>query len=362
MPNFSEGRRARAIDAIAAAAAGAHVLDVHSDPNHNRTVVSLAGYRRRLVDGLLSAVGEAARLIDLREHSGVHPRVGAADVVPIVPLGDTSLDECRDVAHEVGTRIWSELHLPVYFYGHGESRRLADIRAGRATPDLGGPELDPAAGGVCVGARAPLIAFNVILYATDMVAARAVARSVREVSGGLQGVQALVFALPGERVQLSMNLFRAEKTGPADVLAELERRGVPHGSPEVVGLCPALAATRAADGRVLEGRLASAAANAAATACRALGGEEHERLGARLEREAGALAALEAGQDEFLSGAERAAGLVRVMRAAGLAEPEVESMLEVAARGLRAALSETTVSLYPARIEALEERLRPNPA
>lgn len=362
VPNFSEGRRAGVIEAIAAAGGGAHVLDVDSDPDHNRTVVSLAGYRQPLVDGLVAAVAEAARRIDLREHSGVHPRVGAADVVPIVPLGDTTLEECHAVAREVGARIWSELHLPVFFYGHGESRRLADVRAGRATPDLGGQKLDPAAGAVCVGARPPLIAFNVILYSTDMVAARSLAKSLREVSGGLRGVQSLAFALPGERFQLSMNLFRAEETGPAAVLAELERRGVSFGAPEVVGLCPAGAATPAADGRLLEGRLACAAARAAGAACRAMGDEEHERLAARLEREAGALAALAAGQDELLSGAERAAALVPVMRAAGLAEPELESMLGVAARGMRAALRDATEALYRARVEALDARLRPNPA
>ena len=362
VPNFSEGRRAGVISAIAAAAAPAYVLDVDSDPDHNRTVLSLAGYRRRLMDGLVSAVAEAARGIDLREHRGVHPRVGAADVVPIVPLGDTSLDECRAVAHELGERIWTELRVPVFFYGHGEEHRLADIRAGRATPDLGGPELDPPAGGVCVGARAPLIAFNVILYATDMVAARAVAKSLREVSGGLRGVQALAFALPGQRVQLSMNLFRAVETGPAAVLAELERRGVAHGSPELVGLCPAVAATSVADGKLLEGRLASAAAKAAAEACEALGGDEHQRLAARIAREAEAMAGLPAAQDDVLAGAERAAALVPVIRAAGLDEPELESMFEAAARGLRAALSDATVALYRARVDALDLRLRPGPA
>ena len=361
VPNFSEGRRAGVIDGIARAAGRAHLIDVDADPDHHRVVVSIAGFRNRLLDGLLGAVAEAVRLIDLRDHSGVHPRVGAADVVPIVPLGETSLDECREVAHEVGNRIWSDLHVPVFFYGHGEDRRLADIRAGRARPDLGGPALDPAMGGVCVGARPPLIAFNVILYGSDMVTARAVARSLREAGGGLRGVQALAFALPDGRVQLSMNLFRAAETGPAAVLAELERRGVSHGAPEVVGLCPASAAVRVADGKLLEGRLAAAAATASAAMCLAIGGEEHRRLGARLEHEAQGLAGLTASQDDFLAGAERAAALVQVMRAAGLDEPELESMLDVSARGLRAALGEATESVYRARVDALDRRLRPSP-
>src|SRR5436190_1132151 len=153
VPNFSEGRRGDVIDAIAAAAGMAYVLDTDPDRDHNRVVVSLAGSRATVVDGLLAAIGVATEQIDLRAHSGVHPRVGAADVVPIVPLGGTTLDECRQVAHAVGERVWSELKVPVYFYGHGESHSLADIRAGRARPDLGGPDLHPKAGAVCVGAR-----------------------------------------------------------------------------------------------------------------------------------------------------------------------------------------------------------------
>src|SRR5712692_70735 len=226
VPNFSEGRRREVIDAIAASAAPAFVLDADPDPDHNRAVFSLAGARTRLLEGLLGAISEAVERIDLREHHGVHPRVGAADVVPIVPLGETALDACRELAREVGERVWAELNVPVYFYGHGEAKTLADIRAGRAMPDLGGPDLHPTAGAVCVGARRTLVAFNVILYGYDLVAARALARAIRESADGLRGVQALVFALPGDRVQLSMNLFRVDETAPSDVIAELERRGV----------------------------------------------------------------------------------------------------------------------------------------
>src|SRR5207247_1120531 len=236
VPNLSEGRRGDVIDAIAAAAGMAYVLDTDPDPDHNRVVVSLAGSRARVVDGLLAAIGVATEQIDLRAHSGVHPRVGAADVVPIVPLGGTTLEECRQVAHAVGERVWSELKVPVYFYGHGESHSLADIRAGRERPDLGGPDLHSKAGAVCVGARRMLVAFNVILFDVDLVAARALARTIRESSAGLRGVQALAFELSGRRVQLSMNLFRVDETAPADVIAELERRGVAMGAEQVVGL------------------------------------------------------------------------------------------------------------------------------
>ncbi len=273
VPNFSEGRRASVIEAVAAATAPAHLLDVDADLDHHRVVISLAGGADALTVGLLGAIAEAARRIDLADHKGVHPRVGAADVVPIIPLDATSLEDCRDLAHEIGRRVWSELGLPVYFYGHGEGLRLADIRAGRARPNLGGPEHHDTAGAVCIGARLALVAFNVILYEVDLIAARALARSIRESSAGLRGVQALAFELPGPRVQLSMNLFRVDETRPADVIAELERRGVAMGATQVIGLCPAIAADSSADGRILEGRLAAAGASAGADRCESRGGE-----------------------------------------------------------------------------------------
>ena len=356
VPNFSEGTRTEVIEAIASAASSAYLLDADADPDHNRAVVSVAGFRRRLVDGLLAAVGAAIERIDLREHRGVHPRVGAADVVPIVPLGATSLDVCRDVAHEVGERIWSRLSVPVYFYGHGEQHRLADIRAGRASLDLGSAP-HPTAGAVCIGARPLLVAFNVILYGTDLVSARALARTIRETGAGLRGVQALAFELPGKRVQLSMNLFRTDETTPSDVIAELRRRGVSVGAEQVVGLCPAVAASPAADGRLLEGRLASAAAADGARRCRERGGEELDALAVRLDREATGLATLAADEDAILAGAERAAALIQVLGAAQVLHPELEAMLLVASRGLRAAVSEATVAIYRARVDSLDARL-----
>ncbi len=357
VPNFSDGRRRDVIEAIAAAAGEAYVLDVDPDADHNRTVVSIAGRRDRLVEGLLGAIGEAVRRIDLRGHRGVHPRVGAADVVPVVPLGTTTLDECRDVAREIGRRAWSELHVPVYYYGHGERWSLADIRAGRATPDLGGPDLHPTAGAVCVGARPMLVAFNVMLFDIDLVGARALARSIRESSAGLRGVQALAFELSGSRVQLSMNLFRIDETTPSAVIAELARRGVAMGAEQVVGVCPAIAATAAADGRLLEGRLASAAAEAGADRCDARGGDEHSALAIRLRREAADLARLAADQDAFLAGAERAAALIHVLEAARALGDDLAAMLEAAARGLRSAVTPATEAVYRARLDALDARL-----
>lgn len=358
VPNFSEGRRRDVIDAIGdAAGKGAFLLDVDPDPDHNRVVVSVAGGRARLEDGLLRAVATAVERIDLSAHAGVHPRVGAADVVPIVPLGSTSLEACREVAREVGRRVWTELGVPVYFYGHGEGKTLADIRAGRVALDLGGPNLHPTAGAICMGARRALVAFNVILYETDLVAARAVARSIRESGDGLRGVQALAFELPGRRVQLSMNLFRVDETSPSGVVAELARRGIAHGAEQVVGLCPARVATAAADGRLLEGRLASVAAAAGAVRCEQRTGEEAAVLAVRLRREAAGLAALPAEQDAILGGAERAAALVHVLRAADGLDDELESVLWAAARGLRSAVLPATESIYAARVAALDARL-----
>ena len=301
------------------------VLDTDADADHNRVVVSIAGSRTRLIEGLFGAVARAVQKIDLRRHQGVHPRVGAADVVPIVPLGETTLDACRDLAHELGERFWNHLRLPVYFYGHGEGRTLADIRSGRAALSLGGPGLHPSAGA--------LVAFNVMVFDFDLVAARALARSIRETASGLRGVQALAFELPGRRVQLSMNLFRIGETTPSDVIAELSRRGISMGAEQVVGLCPAVAASPAADGRLLEGRLASAAASAGAGMCEERGGEEPIALAGRLRREAEGLAGLAADQDAILAGAERAAALTPVLRAVGIRDGELEGLLQVAARG-----------------------------
>ncbi|MEO8745224.1 MAG: glutamate formiminotransferase [Candidatus Dormiibacterota bacterium] len=355
VPNFSEGRRPEVVAALALAAGRAHLLDVDPDVDHHRVVISIAGGRAKLVNALMESVAAAVELIDVRAHEGVHPRVGAADVVPIIPLGQTTLDSCREFAREIGERIWSELKVPVYFYG--ERRSLADIRGGRARPDLGGPDLHPTAGAVSLGARLALVAFNVLLPGMDVAHARALARSLRESRDGLRGVQALVFKLSGGRVQLSMNLFRVDETPPAAVVAELERRGVRVGEQQVVGLCPAVAANDAAGGRLLEARLAAAAAHAGAHQCREKRSEEHVALAHRLEREATELAQMGVDQLELLAGAERAAALVPVLRAAQVHDGELEAMLGVAARGLRAAITAETRAAYDARVRALESRL-----
>jgi glutamate formiminotransferase len=355
VPNFSEGRDRALIEAIAGAASPALLLDVDADDDHNRTVVSLAGFGPHLMDALMASVRIAVQLIDVREHHGVHPRVGSADVVPIVPLDSTPLSRCQDVARELGERIWSELRVPVYFYGQGQS--LADIRGGRGRLDLGGPGLHPTAGAVCVGARPKLVAFNVLLEGVDVAAARALARSIRESGGGMRGVHALVFEVSDGRVQLSMNLFRLEETTPAMVAAELERRGVQIGSQQVVGLCPAAVANPAGSGRLLEARLAAAAAHAGATRCSARGGDEHVALARRLNQESESLAQMGVDQADLLVGAERAAALVPVLKAAGALNDELEAVLVTSATGLREAVSGETRATYAARVAALDKRL-----
>jgi glutamate formiminotransferase / 5-formyltetrahydrofolate cyclo-ligase len=345
------------IDEIAGVSGRAHLLDVDADEDHNRTVVSLAGFRPHLVERLMASVRAAVERLDVKSHRGAHPRVGVADVVPIVPLDSTPLSVCQEVASEVGERIWSELRVPVYFYGRGQS--LADIRGGRGRLDIGGPDLHPTAGAVCVGARPKLVAFNVILRGVDVGAARALARSIRELGGGLRGVHALVFELPGGAVQLSMNLFRLEETTPAVAIEELDRRGVSIVSQHVVGLCPAVAANPAAAGRLLEARLAAAAARAGAALCFERGDNEHVALARRLRREADGLAALGADQLDLLGGAERAAALVPVLKVAGVLDGELEAMLGAAAAGLREAVTTETRSTYAARLAALESRIGP---
>jgi glutamate formiminotransferase len=357
VPNFSEGMRAEVIAEIAGAAAHAHFLDVDADPDHNRVVISLAGQGPNVVDALVASVQVATEHIDLRQHQGVHPRVGVADVLPIVPLGTASIEAAHELASEVGQRIWDELRVPVYFYGYGEEHTLADIRAGRAQPAFGGPDLHESGGAACVGARRLLVAFNVLVPGLDLKAARALARSLRESAGGMRGVQALVFELPRGVLQLSLNLFRLDETPPSAVIAELKRRGVEVGPQQVIGLCPAFAALPAAGGRLLEARLGAAAARRGAELCAARGDDEHTRLAGRLEREAAELARIGVDQGDLLSGAERMAALIQVLKAAGVLEHELEAMLDVAARGFRSALDRDTLSRHKTRIGALDERL-----
>ncbi len=348
VPNFSEGRDPAVVGALGA---GPGTLDVHADPDHNRCVVTLAEARLEpLGDELFRRVATAVERIDLRRHAGVHPRVGAADVVPVVPLAGAPMAEAVAAAHRLGERIWRELRVPVHFYAEaGAGRRLAEVRAGRCPPDLGGPP-HPTAGCVCVGARPPLVAYNVTFAGRPAEAGRRMAARMRE----LAGVQALTFALADGRTQLSMNLTRPGEAGvPAVYARACEIAGGP-GEPELVGLCPARAAGPGCDGGLLEARLAALAAGRAASAAAERGGDEPAHLAGRLAAEAASLRELPVDQEAMLGGAERAAALVRVLRAAHLETPDLEALLVTAASGLRSAVTGPAARRFERRVALLD--------
>jgi glutamate formiminotransferase len=282
VPNFSEGRERRTVDAIGAAltSSGARLLDIHSDADHNRSVFTLVGSESELVAGLVAGVERARERIDLREHTGAHPRVGAADVVPFVPIRPDDMERARLASLELAGRL-GELGLPVFLYGGagrgpsffrrgGTEGLQARIDSGELRPDFGPLRIDPAAGAVLVGARRPLVAFNVNLLSDDVQVARAIAAVVRERDGGFPGVRALGLDLPrAGLVQVSMNVEDWEAAALHEIVARIEdearARGVEVAGSELVGLMPAGAAAAAAgaflriDGfdasRVLELRL-----------------------------------------------------------------------------------------------------------
>ena len=262
VPNFSEGRDAATIDALGAAlGAHARLLDVHADADHNRSVFTLVGSEAELADALLAGIAVAVERIDLRVHEGAHPRIGAADVVPIVPLRPGDLDRARVAAGAVGERIAAELGLPVFmyappergpaFYRRGGPEGLQQrIDAGELAPDHGPPRLHETAGGVIVGARMPLIAFNVNLRG-DVAVARAIAAVVREKGGGFPGVRALGLELPrAGLIQVSMNVEDWEAVALHEIVARIDAearaRGAEVVGSELVGLMPAGAAAAAA--------------------------------------------------------------------------------------------------------------------
>jgi glutamate formiminotransferase len=282
VPNVSEGRRPEVVDEVVAAFAGAApevlVLDRSSDPDHNRTVVTLAGPGPALVEAAVAGARACARLIDLNRHRGVHPRMGALDVLPFVPFGavtrlrggdDPDLD-CTGLAERAGRRIAEEAGVPVYLYGAAarhpgwsalpavRGRGFEALRTSDHVPDFGGPGLHPTAGATAVGAREVLIAYNVELAGADLDLARRIAAAVRERDGGLPAVRAMGVPLgergrgvpgdhpggpPEDRVQVSMNLLDWRVTPPAAaygaVAALAERHGARVEASEVVGLAPA---------------------------------------------------------------------------------------------------------------------------
>jgi glutamate formiminotransferase len=266
VPNFSEGRDRSTVDSIvdcASAVPGIALLGHEMDPDHNRAVVTMAGSPAAVAEAAVRMARRAAELIDLRLHVGEHPWIGAADVIPFVPLAGASLEESARLAVHTGERIWREAGVPVYLYEAAARRpergNLAAIRKGGwrelartaaadpdRAPDIGGPALHPSAGASAVGARPLLIAFNVNLATPDVHLARAIARRVRESSGGLPAVKALgVYLASRHLAQVTMNLTDFRRTGLAEVYRAVDREARRLGTQplesQLIGFLPAAA-------------------------------------------------------------------------------------------------------------------------
>jgi glutamate formiminotransferase len=282
--NFSEGRDAEVVGAIErairSAAAGVVVLRSEMDTDHNRSVITFVGPPDSVAAGALRGIETAVERIDLRTHAGVHPRMGAADVVPFVPLEGATLDDCVGIARRTGEQVWKQLQVPVYFYEAAamspDRRLLENCRRGgfenpRIAPDIGGPALHPSAGACIIGARKILIAFNINLKTDNVQVARDIARKIRTSSGGMPFVKALGLPLADRGlVQVSMNLTDFEQTPLHVVFDAVKReagaRGVEIAGSEIIGLIPKKALEAAAShylqcenfesGLVLENRLA----------------------------------------------------------------------------------------------------------
>jgi len=264
IPNVSEGRRAAVVERLADAVrtSGARLLDYSADPSHNRSVFTLAGDAPAVAAAILALFTEAVAAIDLRTHAGEHPRIGAVDVVPFVPLAGSTMGECAALARQVGATVGNRFEVPVFLYeeaaAHSTRRRLEKIRRGGLEgltgrmasgtwhPDFGPRAPHPSAGAVVIGARHPLIAYNINLDTDRLEVARAIAVSIRESSGGFKYVKAAGFRLAHRGlVQVSMNLTNYEHTSMFDVFDAVKREAARHGvsvlESEIIGLVPAAA-------------------------------------------------------------------------------------------------------------------------
>ena len=272
VPNFSEGRDAAVVTRIVEAIGrvpGVAVLGQTSDRDHNRSVITFAGAPGPVAEAAFRGIERAAELIDLNKHAGVHPRIGAADVVPLVPVAGATLEFCARLAEQLGERVWRELHIPVYLYEAAARRadrvNLAHVRRGRfeklrdevrhnpdRLPDFGEAALHPTAGACVIGARKFLIAFNVNLESADVEVARAIAKRIRFSSGGLPAVRALGLYLKSRhQAQVSINLIDFELTPLCAVVeavrAEARRSGAHIASMELIGLIPRKALDNSGD-------------------------------------------------------------------------------------------------------------------
>ena len=269
VPNFSEGRDAAKVEAILAAMKidGVYLLDKEMDSDHNRCVITLVGERDAIAEAAIRGVGKAAELIDLTRHQGAHPRIGAADVVPFIPIEGVTLEDCVAIARHVGAEIWKRYHVPAYLYEAAATRperqNLENIRRGQfeglktevATnadrrPDFGEAALHATAGATVVGARKPLIAYNVYLNTSDVEIAKKIGKAVRFSSGGLRYVKGMGVLVRG-MAQVSMNLTDFEQTPIARVFEYVKREAARYGvmpvSSEIVGLIPKKALEQAAE-------------------------------------------------------------------------------------------------------------------
>ncbi len=271
VPNFSEGRRKEVVDAIAQAIASVHgvrVLDQEMDADHNRSVITFVGDRTSVVEAAFRGAKKAVELIDMSRHRGEHPRVGALDVLPFVPIAGVTMDDCVDLARAVGKRIADELQVPVYLYEAAatrpDRRALPDVRRGEyeglkieietnpdRKPDFGSPRLHPTAGACIVGARPVLIAWNVNLRTTDVGVAKRIAKAIRESDGGLPAVRAKGFDLADRGlVQVSMNMVDYRKTSLVQAFEAIRalaaKEGVEIAESEIIGLVPMDALAEAA--------------------------------------------------------------------------------------------------------------------
>jgi len=266
VPNFSEGKDSKRVKAIVAAmrVEGVHLLDWSMDKDHNRSVVTVAGSPAAVLESAVRGAGKAIELIDLTRQVGAHPRIGAADVIPFVPIANIKLEQCVMLARQAGQEIWQRYGVPVYFYEAAAARpdraNLDDVRRGQfeelretvrkeasRRPDLGGPGLHPTAGACAVGARKFLVTYNIYFDSTDVAMVRAIAREIRAASGGLKGVKAMGVLAHG-RAQLSMNITDFEVTPLSQVFNAVSRLALRHKSApvegEIVGLVPEKACER----------------------------------------------------------------------------------------------------------------------
>ena len=267
VPNVSEGRRAVVVEMLAETirtARGVRLLDHSADPSHNRSVFTMVGERDEIKRAALDLAWKAVRTIDLRQHHGQHPRIGAIDVIPLIPIADVTMSDCVELAREVGQAIGERLQVPVFLYEEAatreDRRRLENIRRGQFegltarmrepawAPDFGPPAPHPSAGATAVGARLPLIAFNVNLATDRLDLAKRIAAAVRESSGGLRSVKALGLALPSRGiVQVSMNLtdfaHTPLQTVVDRVVTEAAKEEVEVLESELIGLIPEAALT-----------------------------------------------------------------------------------------------------------------------